>query len=55
MKTKSVTNDGKFKKYKNKLKSILAKAEKNYYSDQIKRGNNDRKILWKTLKAIISK
>ena len=55
IKTKCAHNETKYKTYRNKLKQILYKAEKEYYSDLISANKSNMKITWSILKDIINK
>ena len=45
----------KYKKYKNKLTTILRRCEKNYYNELLQSHQNDVKGTWKILNSIIKK
>ena len=45
----------KYKKYKNKLTSVIKFAEKQYYSDVLEKNNNNIKATWDIVNSIIKK
>ena len=49
MKSKSPSLLEKYKKYKNKLTTILRSAEKKYYADRLQRVNDNASKTWKVL------
>lgn len=51
----SLSNDQRYKKYKNKLTSILRLCEKDYFSKLIEEKKNDVKGTWRILNDIIRK
>ena len=55
IKTKCAHNETKYKTYRNKLKQILYKADKEYYSDLISANKSKMKKTWSILKYIINK
>ena len=55
IKTKCAHNETKYKTYRNKLKQILYKAEKEYYSNLISANKSNMKKTWSILKDIINK
>ena len=55
LQTKSKTLLQKYKRYKNKLVSILRNEEKKYYSTIVKNSHSDMKQTWKVLKKVIKK
>ena len=55
LQTKSKAVLQKYKKYKNKLVSILRNEEKRYYSTVVKNSHSDIKQTWKVMKKLINK
>ena len=48
-------SESKYKIYKNKLTTILRKAEKDYYSNKLLEVKGNMKNTWKVLKSVINK
>ena len=55
LKSKTLKDELKYKKYKNKLTLILKKCKRQYFSDLISRHKNNNAETWKVLKDIICK
>ena len=55
LKSKTLKDELKHKKYKNKLKLILKKCKRQYFSDSINRHKNNNVETWKVPKHIICK
>ena len=51
----SSLNESNYKKYKNKLKSLLNFAERSYYSQKLKSCAGNSKQLWETLNLLLNK
>ena len=49
------TAEVRYKKYKNKLTSILRYYEKKYYSNLLKESKNNTKETWKIIKSLLNK
>ena len=52
LKTKSLINEMKYKKYKNVFTKLIKVAETSYYSEMLDRRKNDIKSLWSNLNSI---
>uniref|UniRef100_A0A8C6WF21 Reverse transcriptase domain-containing protein n=1 Tax=Neogobius melanostomus TaxID=47308 RepID=A0A8C6WF21_9GOBI len=52
---KTLETETKYKKYKNKLTSIIKKCKRSYYRNMIEANKNTMKGLWKVLNQAISK
>ena len=55
LKNKTLENVNRYKKYKNKLVSVLRAAEKHYYSTKIEDYKGNVKGTWRILKQIVNK
>ena len=55
LKTKNLENEMNYKNYKNLYEKLRKKSKKNYYSDQLKKYQNNSKQLWKIMKEITGK
>ena len=53
IKTKSKVHELKYKRYKNKLTSILRHCEKSYYGTILEQNRNDIKATWSVLNSVI--
>ena len=53
VRSKSQTDEQKYKVYKNKLTKILKNAERSYYNEQLMKQKNNMKATWKILKEVI--
>ena len=48
-------NENKYKKYKNKLTNIIRNCEKQFYSIELQKTENNIRGTWKVLNKILSK
>ena len=48
-----ISNKGKFKKYRNTLKSLLKVAQKSYYAELFANCGSDRIKTWKMITGIL--
>ena len=55
LKTKLKIHEAKYKRYKNKLTSILRYCEKKYFSDLLEQNKNNIKATWSILNTIMNK
>ena len=55
IKMKSSYNEMKYKMYKNKIKQLLLKAEKKYYSDILNINKGNMRKIWSIMKEIIGR
>ena len=47
-------NKDKYVTYRNKLKTLLRKAEHSYYKEQFERHKNNLSLVWRTIKGILN-
>lgn len=55
LKTKKPENETNYKNYKNLYEKLRKKSKKNFYSDQLKKYQNNSKQLWRIMKEITGK
>ena len=55
LKVKSCYNEMKYKTYRNKLRHILLKQEKNYYAELLQANRSNMKKTWSILKSLVNK